>query len=96
MADVECIPVIDLYKTIVKNCEGVPLRHCHQFQDQPNVVSFQLTLPFIDVSSSARVISSTLDSRQTGAQVLRIEFQNNIHIECKSLPVGYSFNNFIA
>ncbi|XP_067053525.1 uncharacterized protein [Acropora muricata] len=37
MADIECIPVIDLYKTIVKNCEGVPLRHCHQFQDQPNV-----------------------------------------------------------
>lgn len=58
MADAECIPVIDLYKTIIKDCEGVPLRHCHQFQDQPNVVSFQLTLPFIDVSSSARVISS--------------------------------------
>lgn len=57
MADVECIPVIDLYKTIVKDCEGVPLRQCHQFQDQPNVVSFQLTLLFIDVSSSARAIS---------------------------------------
>lgn len=57
MADDECIPVIDLYKTIVKNCEGVPLRHCHQFQDQPNVVSFQLMLLFTDVSSSARAIS---------------------------------------
>lgn len=59
MADGECIPAIDLYKTIIKECEGVLLKHCHHFQDQPNVVSFQLTLLFIDVSSSACAILSS-------------------------------------
>ena len=38
MTDDESIPIIDLYKNIINECKGKPLRNCDEFQKQPNVV----------------------------------------------------------
>ncbi|XP_068722737.1 uncharacterized protein [Montipora capricornis] len=37
MTDDESIPIIDLYKSIINECKGKPLRNCDEFQKQPNV-----------------------------------------------------------
>ncbi|KAK2559642.1 hypothetical protein P5673_017725 [Acropora cervicornis] len=72
MADVECIPVIDLYKTIIKDCEGVPLRHCHQFQDQPNVLVIYRTnykMPKILGCKDSRPVIASRDSKYCLGQI---------------------------